>query len=85
MELKIGVGTVVAVVGLVAGGVATSWATFETKSNATERYEVAATDREKGDLETRLDLVKVKIARLTDIAELRALTPGAARCARREC
>lgn len=74
-EVKLGIGTVLTLCGLLAGGVATAYLTFQTKAEATEQHEMAAADREKGDLSTRLDLVKVKIARLTDIAELRPLTP----------
>ena len=74
-EVKLGLGAVLTLCGLLASGVAASYLTFQTKGEATVQHEMAASDREKGDLQTRLDLVKVKIARLTDIAELRALTP----------
>ncbi len=47
---------------------------FETSTAAEERYELLASDREVGDLRTRLELVKLKIQRLRDIANVRSLT-----------
>lgn len=74
-----------AVAGSIAGGAVWLVTTFESKAEAREArerilaeteaaVELAATDREIGDLRTRLELVEIKIRRLQDLADSRGLT-----------
>lgn len=79
------VATWLTVAGTIAGGAVWLVTTFESKAEAQaarERLrneaaaavELAATDRELGDLRTRLELVEIKIRRLQDLADERGLT-----------
>lgn len=62
------------VIVLIAGSSATAIAYFETKANAEAEREIAAEDRETGDLRTRLELIEIKMQRLKDFSEIRPLT-----------
>lgn len=77
-----GIGKILQIGALVSMTVA-ALAYFETAENAEqrereseERLELAATDREVGDLRTRLRLVRIELARYRAIAETRPLTEG---------
>lgn len=59
-----------ALASMIAGGITY----FETSASAEERYELAATDREVGDLRTRLRLVQIELARFRALARERELT-----------
>lgn len=84
MELKTAIGYATglgALVAMIIGGVnyfqsrdqaIRDYAALET--GFSERMELAAGDRETGDINTRIDITRIRIQRLKDIADVRDLT-----------